>query len=80
MRSGSSSELAEDVGAAVDRVVAGLLAAGPKAVRIAKLIARAPLEGADTERLIAELRTRDEAQEGLTAFLEGRSPSWSEQG
>jgi methylglutaconyl-CoA hydratase len=77
---GLVSELADDVAAAVDRVVAGLLVAGPKAVRIAKLIARAPLEAAETERLIAELRTRDEAREGLSAFLEGRSPSWSEQG
>ena len=72
---GLVSELADDVAAAVERVVADLLAAGPKAVRIAKLIARAPLEAAETERLIAELRTRDEAQEGLGAFLEGRPPS-----
>ncbi len=76
---GLVSELADDVAAALERVVADLLAAGPKAVRIAKLIARAPLEAAETERLIAELRTRDEAQEGLGAFLEGRLPAWNEQ-
>ncbi len=75
---GLVSELADDVAAALERVLADLLAAGPKAVRIAKLIARAPLEAAETERLIAELRTRDEAQEGLAAFLERRSPGWLE--
>ncbi len=75
---GLVSERADDVAAALERVVADLLAAGPKAVRIAKLIARAPLEAAETERLIAELRTRDEAQEGLGAFLEGRLPTWNE--
>lgn len=77
---GLVTELADDVAAAVERVVAALLAAGPKAVRIAKLIARAPLEAAETEDLIAELRTRDEAQEGLSAFLERRAPSWAPQG
>lgn len=80
LRIGLVSELAEDVPAAVERVVAELLAAGPKAVRVAKLIARAPLEAAETERLIAELRTGDEAQEGLSAFLERRSPGWIEHG
>ncbi len=77
---GLVSELADDVGAAVERVVADLLAAGPKAARIAKLIARAPLGAGETEALIAELRTRDEAQEGLAAFLEGRPPAWIEHG
>ena len=72
---GLVSELADDVAAALERVLADLLAAGPKAVRIAGWIARAPLEAEETDRLIAELRTpSDEAQEGLAAFLEKRRP------
>ncbi len=77
---GLVSELADDVPAAVERVVDDLLAAGPKAARIAKLIARAPLGAGETESLIAELRTRDEAQEGLAAFLEGRPAAWIDHG
>jgi methylglutaconyl-CoA hydratase len=29
-----------------------------------------------TAKVIAELRTGDEAQEGMTAFLEKRKPGW----
>ena len=35
-------------------------------------------DGPETARRIAERRTSDEGQEGLTAFLERRSPGWAE--
>jgi methylglutaconyl-CoA hydratase len=78
LRIGLVSELADDLDAAVERVVAALLAAGPEAVRIAKQIARAPLPADETTRLIAELRTSEEAQGGLRAFLERRPAPWRE--
>ncbi len=65
------------------RKVASLLAAGPEAVEAAKnLIERVAGQGPDeamplTVRTIAERRASEEAREGLTAFLEKRSPSWS---
>ena len=74
----------DEVGAAVDRIVAEILTAGPEAARHAKrLVLDAPLDGLETARRIAERRTSDEGQEGLHAFLEGRTPgqpgfaSWS---
>jgi methylglutaconyl-CoA hydratase len=78
LRIGLVSELADDLDAAVERVVAALLAAGPEAARIAKRIARSPLPGDETTRLIAELRTSEEGQEGLRAFLERRPAAWRE--
>ena len=53
-----------------------VLAGGPEAVRIAKRIAREPLEAGELAELLADLRASDEAQEGLGAFLERRPPSW----
>jgi methylglutaconyl-CoA hydratase len=70
--------------AAVDRIVVEILSAGPEAARHAKrLVLDAPLDGLETARRIAERRTSDEGQDGLHAFLEGRTPgqpgfaSWS---
>jgi len=64
--------------AAVDRIVAEILTAGPEAARHAKrLVLDAPLDGLETARRIAERRTSDEGQEGLRAFLERRPPGWS---
>jgi enoyl-CoA hydratase/carnithine racemase len=80
LRIGLVSELEDDLGAAVDRVVAALLGAGPKAARIAKRIARSPLGADETTQLIAELRSSDEGQEGLRAFVERRRPRWIEPG
>jgi methylglutaconyl-CoA hydratase len=76
LRIGLVSEVVDELDAGVDRVVSELLAAGPEAARIAKRIARAPLSGDETTRLIAELRVSDEAREGLSAFLERRPPRW----
>jgi enoyl-CoA hydratase/carnithine racemase len=74
LRIGLAHELADDVDAAVEGVVAELLTAGPTAARVAKTLARAPLPLEETARLIAESRVSAEGQEGLRAFLDGRHP------
>jgi methylglutaconyl-CoA hydratase len=76
LRIGLVHELAEDLDAAVDRVVGELLSAGPEAARAAKELARATLAAEETARRIAAHRTSDEGQEGLRAFLEKRPPGW----
>lgn len=69
-------EVAEDLDASVDRVLAELVSAGPAAARAAKRLARAPLPAEEAAQLIAEHRTSAEGQEGLRAFLEKRAPTW----
>jgi methylglutaconyl-CoA hydratase len=76
LRIGLVHELAGDLTAGLDRVVADLLNAGPEAVRAAKQIARGHLRPEETARAIAERRTSEEGQEGLRAFLERRPPAW----
>lgn len=76
LRIGLVHEVADDLDAAVDRVVGELLSAGPLAVRWAKRLVRERPDGAETARWIAERRTSDEGQEGLRAFLDRRRPEW----
>jgi methylglutaconyl-CoA hydratase len=77
LRIGLVHETAADLDGAVERIVAELLSAGPKAIRAAKrLVLDAPLDGNETAARIAERRTSDEGQEGLSAFLERREPGW----
>ena len=78
LRIGLVHDVAEDLDAAVDRVVAGILAGGPIAVREAKRLVLEPGDEADLLARAAERRTSDEGQEGLRAFLEKRPASWSE--
>ena len=72
----------EDLDAAVDRRVAELLQAGPRAVSEAKALIRevAWRRVEDVQRYtverIAELRISPEGQEGMRAFLEKRKPYW----
>ena len=77
LRIGLVHELAEDLDAAVERVVAELRTAGPEAARHAKKLVLERPDGLGTERRIAQRRTADEGQEGLRAFLEKRNPSWA---
>ena len=61
-----------EVRARLARVVAALLTSGPRAVHEAKKLARERPAGEETARIAARLRTGDEGQEGLRAFLEHR--------
>lgn len=75
----------EDLDGMVDAVVAKVLSAGPGAIAAAKRLpelASAPMDEAIdvTAAIIAELRTSDEGQEGMAAFLAKRPPRWAAQG
>jgi len=85
IRIGLVHEVVQDepaLDARVDELLAELRSAGPTAARAAKALVRElPTLGANdamraTVRRIAEQRTSAEGQEGLTAFLEKRSPMW----
>lgn len=72
----------EDLDGTVDEKVQELLSSGPQAVREAKrlirgVVGRDASEHRDyTAERIAALRTSEEGQEGLRAFLERREPAW----
>lgn len=74
--------LERDLDAAVDHVVSQLLEGGPEAQAAIKALlhqveATEPLEALGLMTgLTAELRTSEEGQEGLGAFLEKREPRW----
>ena len=76
LRIGLVHEVTPDLDKAVERVVAELLTAGPRAARAAKRLVLERPDGPDTARRIAEQRTSSEGQEGLRAFLEKRAPGW----
>ncbi len=65
LRIGLVHEVPAELDAAVDRVLAELLTAGPKAARAAKKLVLERPDGPDTARRIAEQRTTEEGQEGL---------------
>jgi len=73
----------ENLDARLGEKIASLLTSGPHALAVSKeLLGRVgsmPLAEAKdyTARMIAELRCGEEAQEGMTAFLEKRRPRWS---
>lgn len=74
---------AAELAAAVDGIVRQLLACGPEALRACKALARlvpamGPAEARSyTANLIARLRTGEEGQEGIRAFLERRKARWA---
>lgn len=72
----------EDLDMMVEALLDQVLTAGPGAVAAAKRLpelASAPLDEAleVTAEIIADLRVGAEGQEGTTAFLEQRRPSWA---
>jgi methylglutaconyl-CoA hydratase len=77
LRIGLVHEVAENLDAAVETIVAELRSAGPEAARHAKKLVLERPDGLGTERRIAQRRTSDEGQEGLRAFLEKRVASWT---
>lgn len=78
-------ELVEDesLDTVVDEMIDGILRCSPQATRSAKSLVAAvagqEIDNAireETARRIADIRITPEAQEGLSAFLEKRRPSW----
>ncbi len=76
LRIGLVQEVSEDAGETAEAIVESILAGGPEAVREAKRLARERPTGIETARIAAARRTSEEGQEGLRAFLEGRSADW----
>ena len=69
--------LVSQIGQDVEAVVAELLTSGPAAVREAKRLVRPePGDGLALAELAAQMRTSEEGQDGLRAFLERRKPGW----
>lgn len=75
----------QELATRVGEMLGQLYSSGPRAVNAIKQLipksAHSPI-GPDivgaTSKIIADLRATPEAQEGLTAFLEKRKPSWTE--
>jgi methylglutaconyl-CoA hydratase len=70
LRIGLVHEVAEELDAAVERVVSELLSSGPSAVREAKRLIREHPGGEETAQIAARMRTSDEGQERLRAFFD----------
>jgi enoyl-CoA hydratase/carnithine racemase len=77
LRIGLVGEVAADVVAATDAAVGEILSAGPTAVREAKRLVRAdPGDGRELAELAARMRTSEEGQAGLRAFLDKQPAPW----
>ena len=71
--------LVSEIGPNADGVIDELLTSGPDAVREAKRLVRPePDDGRALAELAARMRTSDEGQDGLRAFLERRKPGWTD--
>ena len=73
---GLVNDVALDLDGAVDSVVGELLGSGPAAVRAAKQLIRDRPSGEEAAHLAARLRTSDEGQGGLRAFLDKQLAPW----
>lgn len=85
---GLLSEVVNDdqIDSSIQAITNSILANGPAAVAAAKQlvfdVAQKPIEEsliADTSAWIAAIRSSDEGQEGLSAFLEKRKPRWQQE-
>jgi methylglutaconyl-CoA hydratase len=75
------SQVAPGLDGVVEGVVDELLTSGPAAVREAKHLVRPePPDGLELAELAARMRTSDEGQEGLRAFLDKRAATWRSEG
>jgi methylglutaconyl-CoA hydratase len=77
LRIGLVHEVTSDLEHGLERLLAELRTAGPRAARAAKRLVLDRPDGPETARRIAERRTSEEGQEGLRAFLERRRADWS---
>jgi methylglutaconyl-CoA hydratase len=71
--------LVSEIGPSAEPTIEELLTSGPTAARAAKQLVRPdPGEGRALAELAAKMRTSDEGQDGLRAFLERRKPGWTD--
>jgi methylglutaconyl-CoA hydratase len=76
-RIGLVSDVAPSLDGAVEGIVDELLTSGPAAVREAKRLVRPEQpDGLELAELAARMRSSDEGQEGLRAFLDKRPATW----
>jgi methylglutaconyl-CoA hydratase len=69
--------LVSEIAPGIDSVLEEILTSGPSAAREAKRLVRPePGDGRELAELAARMRTSDEGQDGLRAFLERRKPGW----
>ena len=69
--------LVSEIGPGTDAAIAELLTSGPEAARAAKQLVRPdPGDGRALAELAARMRTSEEGQAGLRAFLEKQKPGW----
>jgi methylglutaconyl-CoA hydratase len=72
-----------DIDSEVNKLIDSILSSGPNAVAMAKkLVSEVPSMSPEqfkpyTAEMIARLRLSDEGQEGMSAFLNKRKPSWA---
>ena len=69
-------EVSGDLDASCDRVVGELLSSGPQAAREAKQLISARPNGDEAAQVAARLRTSEEGQGGLRAFLDKQPAPW----
>ncbi len=69
-------EVSSELGSATERVVGELLTSGPDAVRAAKQLIRERPSGEEAAHVAARLRTSEEGQAGLRAFLDKQAAPW----
>jgi enoyl-CoA hydratase/carnithine racemase len=72
LRIGLVDEVADELDAVIERLVGELETSGAAAARAAKRLVLAPVQRDELIQLAARIRTGDEGQEGLRAFLEKR--------
>ena len=77
LRIGLVHEVTKNLDAALDRVLAELRTAGPRAARHAKRLVLERPDGRETALRIAERRASEEGQAGLRAFLARERPPWA---